>query len=151
MASFTARLKIKGTKQGQIGETEKGKEVGFDILDLTSQVVSPRDAASGLPTGKRQHKPIVINIPVSSQAVLLFNAMVTNESVSGEIIFFKDDQQQAKYMTMAYESGSIASWEQKFSSVHEHMFILAITLTYSKITITAGSQEASDDWEAPVV
>jgi hypothetical protein len=26
----------------------------------THEIVSPRDAASGLPTGKRQHKPFVI-------------------------------------------------------------------------------------------
>lgn len=28
--------------------------------ELTAEVVSPRDPASGLPTGKRQHKPITV-------------------------------------------------------------------------------------------
>lgn len=152
MSSFNARLTIKGQKQGQIGESEKGKPDGFDILDLSANVTSPRDAASGLPTGKRQHKPISMSIPVSAHTVSLFGAIVNNERVDGEIIFYKDDLYQSKYMTIKFDSGSLASWETKFSSVHEHMFVLNITLTFSKITITSFDPgvEASDDWETSV-
>lgn len=30
---------------------------GNDTIQVDTQIVSPRDPASGLPTGKRQHKP----------------------------------------------------------------------------------------------
>jgi len=33
----------------------KGK---MEVYGFSHEVVSPRDAASGLPTGKRQHKPV---------------------------------------------------------------------------------------------
>jgi hypothetical protein len=39
-----------------------------DVKPPSPPVVSPRDAASGLPTGKRMHKPFVITKDWSSQA-----------------------------------------------------------------------------------
>jgi hypothetical protein len=35
-------------------------------------IVSPRDAASGLPSGKRQHEPITILKPVDKSTPLIF-------------------------------------------------------------------------------
>ena len=35
---------------------------------VESNVVAPRDAASGLPTGKRQHKPVVVTKPLDNTA-----------------------------------------------------------------------------------
>lgn len=37
-----------------------GKGVATGTAAGTTDIISPRDAASGLPTGKRQHKPITI-------------------------------------------------------------------------------------------
>src|SRR5690349_18385178 len=41
----------------------------------------PRDPASGLPTGKRQHKPIVITKELDKSSPLLYNALVNNENI----------------------------------------------------------------------
>jgi type VI secretion system Hcp family effector len=54
----------------------------FTVLGFTHDIVSPRDPASGLPTGKRQHKPLVVRIPVSAVAPLVMNAIAMNESLS---------------------------------------------------------------------
>lgn len=38
--------------------------------DGRADVVSPRDASSGLPTGKRQHKPMTITMPLDKGSVI---------------------------------------------------------------------------------
>ena len=54
-----------------------------DTCDCTYQIVSPRDAASGLPTGKRQHKPIVFTTSVS--APLVISSVVFGPAVGTEL------------------------------------------------------------------
>ena len=39
----------------------QGKPVSLDSIKYTCNITSPRDAASGLPTGKRMHKPFEIS------------------------------------------------------------------------------------------
>lgn len=34
-----------------------GREDSIMVIGMSHSVVAPRDAATGLPTGKRQHKP----------------------------------------------------------------------------------------------
>ncbi|MCB1219403.1 MAG: type VI secretion system tube protein Hcp [Planctomycetales bacterium] len=53
--------------------------------DLTQYcVVSPRDAASGLPTGKRQHKPIRVSKPIDKATPLLMGVVNTGDAVEIE-------------------------------------------------------------------
>ena len=60
--ALNAYLKLKGQKQGDIkgSVTQKGREGKIMVIAASHDVLSPRDAASGLPTGKRMHKPFVI-------------------------------------------------------------------------------------------
>jgi len=44
---------------------------------VRNPLVSPRDAASGLPTGKRQHKPVRTTRPVDKASPLLASPMTT--------------------------------------------------------------------------
>jgi hypothetical protein len=44
----------------QLGDVSGGVQPGPPNLVEEEGGVSPRDSASGLPTGKRMHKPIVI-------------------------------------------------------------------------------------------
>jgi hypothetical protein len=64
----------------KISPTENGCSIVFD-----NAIVSPRDAASGLPTGKRQHKPIsfVIN-PSENTIVEVKNTTEKNVSPTTE-------------------------------------------------------------------
>jgi hypothetical protein len=45
-------------------------------------VASPRDTASGLPTGKRMHKPYAVTTDVSTATPLMYDALTTNRPVS---------------------------------------------------------------------
>jgi prepilin-type processing-associated H-X9-DG protein len=56
---------------------------GFLECFLTQySIVSPRDSASGLPTGKRQHKPMVITKEWDKATPLLMQALVSNENIT---------------------------------------------------------------------
>jgi hypothetical protein len=79
-----------GTKQGSIKGTSKVKDregwleiesvdVGGVALTEENDAALRRDAASGLPTGKRKHKTITIVREVDSASPLLWQALVTNE------------------------------------------------------------------------
>jgi hypothetical protein len=65
---------LKSNKTGgwNLKENVKGRvsssAAGCDIV-FTHEVTSPRDAASGLPTGKRQHKPYRFSVSSSDNAV----------------------------------------------------------------------------------
>ncbi|MEK7863105.1 MAG: type VI secretion system tube protein TssD, partial [Chloroflexota bacterium] len=77
-------LTLKGQKQGDIkgSVTQKGREGSISVQYLQSKIVSPRDAASGLATGKRQHEPLVVRKTVDRSTPLLLNALVTNENLT---------------------------------------------------------------------
>jgi type VI secretion system secreted protein Hcp len=89
--ALNAYLKLTGQKQGDVkgSVTQKGREGKIMVIAVNHEIVSPRDAASGLPTGKRQHKPFVITKELDSSTPLLFNALVNNENIiSWELQFF---------------------------------------------------------------
>ena len=64
-----AYLTVHGKKQGDIkgGATEKGREGSIPLISVAYGVETPRDPASGLPTGKRVHTPITV-VKVIDQA-----------------------------------------------------------------------------------
>ena len=82
--ALNAYLNLKGQKQGEIkgSVTQKGREGKIMVIAINHEIVSPRDAASGLPTGKRQHKPFVITKELDKSSPLLYNALVNNENIS---------------------------------------------------------------------
>ncbi|MEX0645047.1 MAG: type VI secretion system tube protein TssD [Parvularculaceae bacterium] len=82
-ASDAAYLKVQGSTTGKIegGVTQKGHEGEIKVLAFTHEIVSPRDAASGLPTGKRQHKPFTITKPIDKSSPLLMSALDNNETL----------------------------------------------------------------------
>jgi type VI secretion system secreted protein Hcp len=82
--AMNAYLHLKGNKSGEIKGscTQKGREGQIVVIESHHEVVSPRDAASGLPSGRRQHKPFVITKEVDKATPLLYQALVNNELIS---------------------------------------------------------------------
>ena len=72
-----------GTYQVQVCDA-KGVAVSSSV-GLSHAVISPRDAASGLPTGKRQHKPMVISKEIDKSSPLLYKLVVTDPGSSVSI------------------------------------------------------------------
>src|SRR6478672_10887733 len=96
--ALNAYLKLKGAKQGPIegSVTQKGREKKIMVIAVSHEIVSPRDPASGLPTGKRMHKPFVITKELDKSSPILYQVLCTNENVSEWTLEFWTPQISAK-------------------------------------------------------
>ncbi len=159
---FTAYLTIKGQKQGQIngGVTAKGHENTILVHAFSNEIISPRDAASGLPSGKSQHEPITILKEIDKSSVPLWTALVNNENLTTwQLQFFAPDLKgmEQEIYTITLTNASIASITQSMLD-NEIPADAALPLqeevafTYQKITWswTNPPLTAQDDWEAPI-
>jgi len=87
----TIYVSIRGMKQGPFkGEILQEGVKGSKIAGLKFHyaVVSPRDLATGMATGKRQHKPVTITKEWGAASPQLFQALVTNEVLPEVVIDF---------------------------------------------------------------
>ena len=132
-----ATMSVTGQKQGSFGASPMA------LIGLSHEIVSPRDLASGLPTGKRQHKPLVITKSIDKATPLLMNALVTNENLTQVVITLRQGGQAVS--TVKLTNASISARQQ-------HGMTESISFTYQKIEWTwiDGGITAQDDWEAPV-
>ena len=135
--SVAGTVMITGAKQGTFSTTP------IALTGLSHEIISPRDPASGLPTGKRQHKPIVFTKQLDSTTPLLLNALVTNENLTSVLIGLLRNGQLVA--TIKLTNANIADYTDNGDTEHW-------SLTYQKIewTWVDGGITASDDWEAPV-
>jgi len=161
--ALNAYLKLTGKTQGEIkgSVTQAGREDSIMVIAYNHEVVSPRDAASGLPTGKRQHKPLTISKEIDKSTPLLMNVLTNNEQISKwELRFWQPSStgQEVQHYTVELENASIASirsemLNNKYAENMQHKEREHVAFCYQKITWTwmDGGITASDDWEAPVV
>ncbi|MEO7114201.1 MAG: type VI secretion system tube protein Hcp [Polyangiaceae bacterium] len=63
-AALNAYLTLKGQKQGTLKGASTREKDATPVVAFAHQLVSPRDAASGLATGKRMHKPLTVTVEV---------------------------------------------------------------------------------------
>jgi type VI secretion system secreted protein Hcp len=134
-SSVAGTMAITGKKQGSFGP--------IILSGVSHEIVSPRDAASGLPTGKRQHKPITIVKEWGASTPLLLNALTTNESLTSVLIGLLRNGTQVA--TIKLTNASVSSYVS-------HGLTESWSFTYQKIewTWVDGGITAQDDWEAPV-
>ena len=128
-------LDIVGQKQGAFSQ--------IALKGVSHEIVSPRDPSSGLPTGKRQHKPITIWKEMDKTTPLLLNALVSNENLTSVLIGLLRNGVQVA--TVKLTNASLASYVT-------HGMTETFAFTYQQITWTwvDGGISAQDDWEAPV-
>lgn len=151
-AALNAYLKLKGQKSGDIkgSVTQKGREGRIAVIAVSHSIVSPRDAASGLPTGKRMHKPMVITKQIDRATPILNNVLCTNENLS-EVVFSVYEPREggeALSYTIRLTNASIASIAMRADA--DGKLVEDITLVYQKIewSWADGKITAMDDWEA---
>jgi type VI secretion system secreted protein Hcp len=155
-------MTLKGKTQGEIkgGCTQKGREGSILIFAFNHDILSPRDIASGLPTGKRQHGPVLVTKEVDKSSPLLYMALCNNESLTEVVFkFWKPSAagKEVQYYTIKLTNGNIASRKTYFPNmlVPENTklpHLEEVSFTYQKIewTFEDGGITAEDDWEAPV-
>jgi type VI secretion system secreted protein Hcp len=163
--------KITGQKQGPIAGdvTTKGLEGTISVLSLSGGVISPRDPASGLPTGKRQHQPLVIVKHLDKASPNLFMSAVTNENLTSvDCSFYRHDgRSMQKYFRIALLNANISEFDigatpaMAGSPQFAAPFIpggevlgaavQTVKFTYQRITLEdpINGTIAEDDWQSP--
>jgi type VI secretion system secreted protein Hcp len=167
--ALNSYLKLKGQKSGEVkgSVTQKGREGKIMVIAVSHEIVSPRDPASGLPSGKRMHKPMVITKEMDKSSPILYNLLVNNENIpEWELQFwsphsFKGGAAQVgteqQHYTIKLTNANIASISFRMAN-NKHPDLMKfneyeeIAFTYQKIewTWTDGGITALDDWESPV-
>ena len=153
-----AYLSLQGAKQGQIkgGVTAKGREGQIAIYEFHHEIASPRDVASGMATGKRMHKPMVVSKEIDKSTPLLHTALVTTENFPEVILRFYNSSstgEETNTFTIKLTNANIASIadDMSLNKVEPGLrlpVLETITFTYQKIewTWTDGALTASDNW-----
>jgi type VI secretion system secreted protein Hcp len=135
--SVAATLTVTGAKQGSFSTSP------IQVIAVSHEIASPRDPASGLPTGKRQHSPLVITKVVDATTPLFLTALVDNENLTSVTFTLLQNGQPVE--TVKLTNASISDYVEHGQTEHW-------SFTYQKIEWTwlNGGITASDDWEAPV-
>lgn len=157
-------LIVKGTKQGAIkgGTTEKGQEGKIKVYGMLHGIRSPRDRASGLPTGKRMHGQLQIVIGLDKAIPLLYNALCSNENLASWELQYWSAVHKGSSSTAAgtghantykveLTNANLASIEAITATTGVLMYLVCFTYQKIEWTWVDGGIKAIDDWEAPVV
>ena len=147
-------LQIKGAKQGDIkgSVTEKGKEGAIKVATCQNSNLSPRDAASGQATGKRQHKPVTIYKEVDKASPMLMKAFSEKENLTEvTLTYYRAGKKGAteKWYTITLKEVLISGL--KSPSDNKGQTQEEISFTFQKIEWTwfDGGITATDDWSHP--
>lgn len=156
--ALNAFLTITGKNQGQIkgGVTQKGREGSIAVYAVQHEVISPRDASSGVPTGKRQHKPLTVLKEIDRSTPLLYKALVSNETLTEVVLKFyaqNPNGVEANTYNIKLTNASLSAIEldmqnNKIEPGSKLPVLEHISFTYQKIewTWVTGSIVSSDDW-----
>lgn len=162
--ALNAYLHLKGVKSGDIlgSSTVKGREGRIVVMGASHEVLSPRDPVSGLPTGRRMHKPYVITKEVDRASPLLYQVLTTNETLSEfDLQFWRTavksptSGSEVQHYTVRLTNAQIA--DIRFTQPNTRDPNLArlaeyeeVTFTYQKIEWlwTEGGIATQDDWLA---
>jgi type VI secretion system secreted protein Hcp len=163
--SMQAYMTVKGQKQGQFhAETTQNKlRDVIPILAMQMGVVAPRDVTSGMATGRRQYKPVMITKRWGAASPQALTACVTNEDLQDVTITFTQTNpmgQQYTSQTIRLTDANIIEIE-RFTRCQDGTLLLATnnvdtleletwSLTFRKIEVDDNPTSISfvDDWSA---
>lgn len=155
-AATSINMYVTGETQGDIpgSVTRAGREDSIEVYGFSHEVVSPRDSASGLPTGKRQHKPLTVTTPIDKSAPLLLHVWATNENLTMiRIDMWRPSRtgKELQFYTIELVNASIASMTVESSTEAARADRVIISFVYEKIIETwqDGGITAEDDWTQP--
>jgi len=146
---------IEGAKQGRFaGESPrsvwKGKLAG---VGFSYEVTSPRDAAGGQATGRRQHGAVTFTKEWGAASPQLFTALVTNEVIKSALFeFVRTNEVGVEYVfhTIKLTNASITAIHQYVATQEDadldNAELEDVALTFRGIEIASldGRTSASD-------
>jgi type VI secretion system secreted protein Hcp len=168
LSIYLVNFKSKSGLTFDSSNKQKGREKHIPIIAFNHEIVSPRDAASGLPTGKRQHKPIEITFEADRTMPFWNQALSRNDTLPKMTFNFwqnrKIDQvgsaagTEVLSYTIELTNATVCAsrtimLNNKNPELMRYEYAMEVKLTYQKIVWTwkEGGLSAEDDWETPVV
>jgi type VI secretion system secreted protein Hcp len=169
--ALDADIKVTGSKQGAFKHQSpiKSRQGTSVVTRSQHEIDAPRDAHTGLASGKRHHLPFEVELPADSSLINFQTAIVNNEVLSTVMIRYY--QTAANTLTQGGPGGSggeakpyytveltnaVVSkfeWDQPFSravdpEIKNKENHIVVHFTYQKITATwvEGGVTFSDDW-----
>src|SRR5262245_10367210 len=73
--------------QGESTQISEGRESSIECTFFESETNTSREVQTGLATGRRQHKPLLIRKAVGKSTPLLAKALTRSASIEGELKF----------------------------------------------------------------
>ncbi|MBN2194449.1 MAG: type VI secretion system tube protein Hcp [Polyangiaceae bacterium] len=158
-------MKIEGVTQGPFkGESKRNEKAEYLTgLAFKHEIKSPRDPATGMPSGKRQHGPITIVKEWGASSPQIMYAVCRNEILKSVVFEFfntSDEGNEQMYMKITLENATISrvngttgganSENSAKSTVQwDTMELEEVEFTYQKITLEDMLQQtvAHDDWK----
>jgi type VI secretion system secreted protein Hcp len=131
---FKTQGKITGSSTKSKGSLDTSD--GIECHSFNYAVLSQRDAASGLPSGKRTHKPIVIVREVDEASPLLWQALCTNEAFQTAHLSFAKPSGGGKetiHQTITLTNGTISKIEYAPPLLGKKR--QAITFSYQELAV----------------
>jgi len=159
--ALNAYLSIVAQKQGPIrgSVTQKGREGKILVIGVMHEIVCPRDPASGLPTGKRIHKPFTLLKELDRATPQLFSVLCHNENLpSFELQFWQPSPTgvERQHYTVRLTNANITSIHFKMPNNRNQRLMRfteyeEVAFTYQRIewTWNDGNLTADDDWDTP--
>ena len=90
----TVHLKLKANNSEIKGESTQladGRTDTIECFYFESGIMTPRDAASGRATGRRQYAPLKVRKRIDKASPLIAKALTNNEKCTGTFSFFRPD------------------------------------------------------------
>jgi type VI secretion system secreted protein Hcp len=117
----TVHLKLKIDGNDIAGESTIASLERADTIECSSfkySLVTPREEATAMLTGKRQHKPVKITKRIDQTTPLLLKALCNNEPVNEALFMFYRPSVtgagvEEKYFTVKLENGFVATISQR--------------------------------------
>jgi len=161
--ALNAYLKLVGQKSGEIegSVTQKGREGKIMVIAASHDIATPFDAASGMPTGRRMHKPFVITKELDRASVALHQLQTDNENLREWELQFWTPQLRAasgtgaevQYFTITLANAVVSEINMQMpNNKHPDLMKLdtfeEVAFNYETIqwTWTDGGLTASDNW-----
>jgi type VI secretion system secreted protein Hcp len=157
---------LEGQTQGLIkGSCEqKGRENSIIVISVSHEITGPRDIESGLATGKRHHKPLVITKELDRATPLLYNSLVHNENIPKWVMLFYKPQiratggmgQEVNHFAIKLTNATVASItlrmpNNKHPELKQFETYEEVAFTYEKIEWiwVEGGVSGEDSWMHP--
>ena len=164
--AYQFQLSIKGKTQGQFkgeGVVPRRKDGWIPALGFEYEIKSPRDAATGHASGKRQHSPITIVKEWGAATPQIFTALVTNEVLSEVVFEFtrtNSNGEEYVFHKIKLTDGTVSQIKQftggdaddatsaKHTGAGKRLEMEAVSFTFHKIEVenVDGKTSAMDDW-----